>query len=588
MAKREYPVATMPADATRVYIKGEKQKAPERKEERKEVDERWKRIIGSIKPGKEVEITAVLPMPYPKYGMGGILKGIDYFERTDRFKGKVVEVGEDYIAIEAPLWGEWRNLWQAKLRITEADALGLATEINKSLAEFGEGWVSRVEIRDSWKGPLLRYTLLKSDVLHLEELKVDGKNILEEPKPIKPIEKKPPEKKEGEAEKKEEPKKGEKVVPKKQPSGPSTVGGRAVSREQIEELEEKTNEELLNSITLNYPVPGKYKGYSYMGGVNGLQRGVDVAALQILLNRILGTDLTVNGVYDERTAAAVKALQNRVGVRQDGLFGIDTKTGLREYLKKKEGETKPVPGEEEKAPKAPGEEVAPPPKKEEVPVDITVYTPIHVDHNIRMDKMNENEIKEDGEGVKELMQEKDISKGKKAGRPGVPELYFIHSDIRAEGTKKNPRRFEDIMKNYLFVRTPEGELLSFDAFQKEYKLGKRTMGVFSWTKTSNEIFRYVAKNRLSIVFKLSEDPNLLPEDLKPYAGGWAEGIVEVANPESNYLRVKIVRVRKGFEEETREETSAPIGTISEESAEAPPLGEGMGGEETKAEEGEKV
>jgi len=568
----------------------EKQKALEKK------PEEIKKAYKDLKVGDKVTVVSKLPnFPGDKIGSKDVFSGT--------VVGRDDKIGAVYI--EAPLTDEWRNLWKARLhkwapflpptllnvamvQLNELDPIGWDDWANKNMAKYLGGWFSRVELRETKKGPVLRYILYEDDVNkgYVKELNVGKKLTREEmmaalggemkPSPYGPI-------------KGEQPKKVEKVVLKKQPSGPSTVGGRAVSREQIEELEEKTDEELLNSITLNYPVPGKYKGYSYMGGVNGLQRGVDVAALQILLNRILGTDLTVNGVYDERTAAAVKALQNRVGVRQDGLFGIDTKTGLREYLKKKEGETKPVPGEEEKAPKAPGEEeVAPAPKKEEVSVDITVYTPIHVDHNIRMDKMNENEIKEDGEGVKELMQEKDISKGKKAGRPGVPELYFIHSDIRAEGTKKNPRRFEDIMKNYLFVRTPEGELLSFDAFQKEYKLGKRTMGVFSWTKTSNEIFRYVAKNRLSIVFKLSEDRNLLPEDLKPYAGGWAEGIVEVANPESNYLRVKIVRVRKGFEEETREETSAPIGTISEESAEAPPLGEGMGGEETKAEEGEKV
>ena len=56
-----------------------------------------------------------------------------------------------------------------------------------------------------------------------------------------------------------------------------------------------------------------------------------------MLNNILGTKLTVDGVYGTGTRNAVKQLQKKVGVSADGLYGTSTKNAVVKYINRTAG-----------------------------------------------------------------------------------------------------------------------------------------------------------------------------------------------------------------------------------------------------------
>lgn len=73
-----------------------------------------------------------------------------------------------------------------------------------------------------------------------------------------------------------------------------------------------------------------------IGNLVGLEEAVagegEVKWLQAGLNRLLGLNLTVDGVYGAATKQAVKAFQKQYGLQVDGVAGPITKKKLRELL----------------------------------------------------------------------------------------------------------------------------------------------------------------------------------------------------------------------------------------------------------------
>ncbi|MEM4707548.1 MAG: peptidoglycan-binding domain-containing protein [Candidatus Anstonellales archaeon] len=293
--------------------------------------------------------------------------------------------------------------------------------------------------------------------------------------------------------KEEKPKKAEAGA---KPSAKPTVG-KAVSKTEIEELEGKTTEELWNMITLQYDVPGKYKGYSYMGGANGLRSGRDVAIVQILANRLFGANLLVNGVYDAETMAAVKALQGRVGVTQDGYFGIDTKTALGEYLKmrappkEEEGEGGAPPGEKPVAP-TPGEAV----------LGRFVFT---------------REI------------DRDYVKPPKGPTQLMDENFYVKTDSGWLTAKELVRKdLNEIDKNWETDKATAATVASKENWNTR-TLTRKNIGVFSWANTKKVLFPYLYASGQMVEFRTWEPLEIKNEEgevvLRVAAGQVVQGVI---------------------------------------------------------------
>ncbi len=103
--------------------------------------------------------------------------------------------------------------------------------------------------------------------------------------------------------------------------------------------------EVLNAINLE-PRGGyrTYKGKIYLGGASGLRYGEEVAAFQVLYNRMIedgiitGKKIKEDGKYWDESAAAVRNLQKQInektgmGILVDGYFGIETWSGTYALL----------------------------------------------------------------------------------------------------------------------------------------------------------------------------------------------------------------------------------------------------------------
>ncbi|MEM2963727.1 MAG: peptidoglycan-binding domain-containing protein, partial [Candidatus Anstonellales archaeon] len=439
--------------------------------------------------------------------MGGPLGRYD-------FHGKVVKVTNDAVMIEAPVTEEWRNYWKATLHslvslpplaqvplpiqvslnmllgFLGTDPIGFWDWMKKNAADKLGGWAARVELRATKKGPVLRYILYKGDIKkgYVKQLKVGEEaktypgEYVGEPIPAPGI----------------SPEMIAEEKPKKvaqQPVKPPV--GRVISKTEIEELEEKSNEELLNMITLQYDVPGKHNGYSYMGGANGLQSGRDVAIVQILANRLFGANLLVNGVYDAETMAAVKALQGRVGVTQDGYFGIDTKTALGEYLK-----MRAPPKEEE------GEEGAPPGEKPVAP------TP--------------------GEAVlgrfvftREI--DRDYVKPPKGPTQLMDENFYVKTDSGWLTAKELVRKdLNEIDKNWGTDKATAATVASKENWNTR-TLTRKNIGVFSWANTKKVLFPYLYASGQMVEFRTWEPLEIKNEEgevvLRVAAGQVVQGVI---------------------------------------------------------------
>ncbi|MEM4335931.1 MAG: peptidoglycan-binding protein [Candidatus Anstonellales archaeon] len=481
--KEKYPVAIMPADALAYAEPKQKKRIKEQKEQpKKEI----KKTYNELKVGDEVIVSTDMGGPFGRYD----------------FHGKVVKVTDYAVMIEAPVTEEWRNYWKATLHSMApilpvpysillgelgTDPFGFWDWMKKNAADKLGGWASRIEVRPTKKGSVLRYILYKGDIEkgYVKELKVGGeaKTYPGEygGKPIPAPEMLKEEK------------------PKKTGVGGARprVGRKAVSKTEIEELEGKTTEELFSMITLQYDVPGKYKGYSYMGGANGLQSGIEVAIVQILANRLFGANLLVNGVYDAETMAAVKALQGRVGVTQDGYFGIDTKTALGEYLKmrappkEEEGEGGAPPGEKPVAP-TPGEAV----------LGRFVFT---------------REI------------DRDYVKPPKGPTQLMDENFYVKTDSGWLTAKELVRKdLNEIDKNWETDKATAATVASKENWNTR-TLTRKNIGVFSWANTKKVLFPYLYASGQMVEFRTWEPLEIKNEEgevvLRVAAGQVVQGVI---------------------------------------------------------------
>ncbi len=120
-----------------------------------------------------------------------------------------------------------------------------------------------------------------------------------------------------------------------------------ISGKKFEAME---NAEILNSIVLdpgmNPKLSGyrKYKGWAYIGGMTGLTYGEEVAAFQVLYNKMIdegtitGKKIKEDGKYSSETSVAIKNLQRQInektgmGILVDGYFGIETWSGTYALL----------------------------------------------------------------------------------------------------------------------------------------------------------------------------------------------------------------------------------------------------------------
>ena len=101
------------------------------------------------------------------------------------------------------------------------------------------------------------------------------------------------------------------------------------------------------STTANSKVTSSSKGGSSSGSSggggssssssSGSASKTNIKKLQEMLNNILGTKLTVDGVYGTGTRNAVKQLQKKVGVSADGLYGTSTKNAVVKYINRTAG-----------------------------------------------------------------------------------------------------------------------------------------------------------------------------------------------------------------------------------------------------------
>jgi len=60
----------------------------------------------------------------------------------------------------------------------------------------------------------------------------------------------------------------------------------------------------------------------------------DVENLQKILNKFFGTNITANGIFDDTTRAAVKKMQKKIGVLNNGVYNKQTYEALMAYLNK--------------------------------------------------------------------------------------------------------------------------------------------------------------------------------------------------------------------------------------------------------------
>lgn len=134
-------------------------------------------------------------------------------------------------------------------------------------------------------------------------------------------------------------------------------------------FEIKLNGNLYNPNPADYPIKGSVvngkKGtitYSFdkaggMGSQNWSKEGISnpnqtfrngssgsgVMELQYSLNQILGTNLTVDGKYGEKTVAAVKKFQSKYGLTVDGIAGKNTNNKINEIRKGSSKTPAPTP-----------------------------------------------------------------------------------------------------------------------------------------------------------------------------------------------------------------------------------------------------
>lgn len=87
-----------------------------------------------------------------------------------------------------------------------------------------------------------------------------------------------------------------------------------------------------NNATSGKKIAGSFSGASlWFGNTNKVS---DVKYLQQLLNAIMGTNMTVDGVFGPKTEAAVKAFQSKYGIGADGVFGNKSRAKMLEVAKK--------------------------------------------------------------------------------------------------------------------------------------------------------------------------------------------------------------------------------------------------------------
>lgn len=93
-------------------------------------------------------------------------------------------------------------------------------------------------------------------------------------------------------------------------------------------------------LKLNYGLKAKHKGKNWIGGANGVWRHEEIAYVQTIYNTyvdlgiIKGERIRVDGVYGDKTKAAIKKLQKLVGAKVDGYFGAETRSKLIAYVSK--------------------------------------------------------------------------------------------------------------------------------------------------------------------------------------------------------------------------------------------------------------
>ncbi|MGB9719536.1 MAG: peptidoglycan-binding domain-containing protein [Candidatus Anstonellales archaeon] len=537
MAKQKQPfVEPMPADKTKVYIeppKAEQQKQ-QKKEEKKEEKEVIMEKYNKLKIGDEVTVASDL---------GSLLGRYD-------FHGKVVKVRDDAVMIEAPVTEEWRNFWKARLHrmqsamppsiyavalanLTELDPIGFYDWANKKSAKYLGGWSSRVEIRKTMKGPVLRYILYKSDVEkgYIKELRIGKKEpeklkeYIGEPIPAPGI---APEM----VEKKEEVPIRAKPTPKPSVKLPDI--------ELSPEIMAMGPRELLDLITLDYGLSGVYKGKNWIGGASGLWYGEQVAILQHLYNTLVekgvvrGPKIKVDGKYGDDTRAAVERMQRAAGVTPDGFFGIDTKNGIYGLLglapKEEKGE---LPGtgegggareEEERR----GEE------KEAVGQVLTLTREIEKD--LKPEK-----------GVTELM-----------------ENFYVETDAGWLSAEKMVKRnLSEIDRTWETDKETAKKIAGKENWETK-TLTRKNVGVFSWANTKKVLFPYLAASGQVFEFKTWEQ--LTREDgtvLVP-AGKVIKGRISEYNEASGEFKVEVLAVKDEFTKVEEETSGAPAATPTEE------------------------
>lgn len=119
---------------------------------------------------------------------------------------------------------------------------------------------------------------------------------------------------------------------------------------RVEMLYGMEKEQILNSIILDPQENQKlnryrtYKGWAYVGGITGISYGDEVAAFQVLYNKMIddgvitGRKIKEDGTYGDETRGAIINLQQQINEKTgmrilvDGYFGIETWSGTHALL----------------------------------------------------------------------------------------------------------------------------------------------------------------------------------------------------------------------------------------------------------------
>jgi hypothetical protein len=454
--------------------------------------------------------------------------------------GRDDEIGAVYI--EAPLTDEWRNLWKARLhrmepplpptllnvamaQLNELDPIGWADWANKNMAKYLGGWFSRVELRETTKGPVLRYILYEDDVNkgYVKELNV-GKQLTREemmaalggemkPSPYGPIEGKPA----------KETKVGEKEIPPK----PAKVAKPYVKRPDIQlsaETMAMEPKELLDLITLDYGLPRVYKGKNWIGGAGGLVYDEQVAILQQLYNTLVekgvvsGPKIKVDGKYGDDTRAAVMRMQRTAGVTVDGFFGIDTKNGIYRLLGLAPEEEAPaeLPGAGEG-----GGPEAPPEEAKETPVEA-------VGHVLTLTREIDRDYVKPPKGVTQLM-----------------ENFYVNTDAGWLSAEKMVKaNLTEIDKTWETDKDTARSIAAKENWNTA-TLTRKNVGVFSWANTKKVLFPYLVASGQEFEFKTWE-PLSTEDGIRIPAGKVIRGRISEYNEATGEFKVEILAVQDEF------------------------------------------